>query len=48
MGSAWDKVGMGPHAWDKDEWDVALDDGAVYRLFRDRQADRWFIDAIVD
>jgi protein ImuB len=32
--------------WDRDEWDVALSDGAVYRVFRDR--DRWFIDAIVD
>ena len=34
--------------WDRDEWDVALSDGAVYRVFRDRATDRWFIDAIVD
>jgi len=34
--------------WDRDEWDVSLSDGAVYRVFRDRDADRWFIDAIVD
>jgi hypothetical protein len=34
--------------WDRDEWDVSLSDGAVYRVFRDRAADRWFIDAIVD
>jgi protein ImuB len=34
--------------WDRDEWDVALSDGAVYRVFRDRDGDRWFIDAIVD
>ena len=34
--------------WDSDEWDVALSDGAVYRIFRDRDADHWFIDAIVD
>jgi len=34
--------------WDRDEWDVSLNDGAVYRVFRDRGADRWFIDAIVD
>jgi protein ImuB len=32
--------------WDRDEWDVSLSDGAVYRVFR--EADRWFIDAIVD
>jgi protein ImuB len=35
-------------SWDRDEWDVALSDGAVYRVFRDRQTDGWFIDAIVD
>jgi protein ImuB len=34
--------------WDRDEWDVSLSDGAVYRVCRDRDADRWFIDAIVD
>jgi hypothetical protein len=34
--------------WDRDEWDVSLSDGAVYRVFRDRDADRWFIDAIAD
>jgi len=37
-----------PAAWDRDEWDVSLSDGAVYRVFRDRDADRWFIDAVVD
>jgi hypothetical protein len=35
-------------SWDRDEWDVALGDGAVYRIFRDRETDGWFIDAIVD
>jgi hypothetical protein len=34
--------------WDRDEWDVALNDGAVYRIFRDRGTDAWFIEAIVD
>jgi protein ImuB len=34
--------------WDRDEWDVALGDGGVYRIFRDRDTDGWFIDAIVD
>jgi len=34
--------------WNRDEWDVSLSDGAVYRVFRDRDAERWFIDAIVD
>jgi protein ImuB len=35
-------------AWNRDEWDVALNDGAVYRIFQDRDTDAWFIDAIVD
>ena len=39
---------LNPHAFNKDEWDVALADGAVYRVFRDRDTDRWFIEAIVD
>ncbi len=34
--------------WNRDEWDVALGDGAVYRIFRDRETDAWFIDAIID
>jgi protein ImuB len=35
-------------SWDREEWDVALSDGAMYRIFRDRDTERWFIDAIVD
>ena len=34
--------------WDRDEWDVTLSDGATYRLFRDRGADAWFLEGIVD
>jgi protein ImuB len=34
--------------WDRDEWDVSLTDGAVYRVFRNRETDGWFIDAVVD
>jgi protein ImuB len=37
-----------PPSWNRDEWDVALNDGAVYRIFQDRVTDAWFIDAIVD
>jgi protein ImuB len=37
-----------PPLWNRDEWDVALNDGAVYRIFQDRVTDAWFIDAIVD
>ena len=34
--------------WNRDDWDVALADGVVYRIFRDRETDGWFIDGIVD
>jgi protein ImuB len=54
-GDWWD-VGGGPGGgrraadggWNRDEWDVALSDGAVYRIFRDRVSEGWFVDAIVD
>jgi protein ImuB len=45
-GDWWARGALPP--WDRDEWDVSLSDGAVYRVCRDRDADRWFIDAIVD
>ena len=34
--------------WNRDEWDVALADGAIYRIYRDLDHDRWFLDGIVD
>jgi protein ImuB len=34
--------------WNRDEWDVSLGDGAIYRIFQDRETEGWFIDAIVD
>jgi protein ImuB len=34
--------------WSHDEWDVSLDDGAIYRIFRDRTTDAWFIEAVID
>jgi protein ImuB len=37
-----------PPFWNRDEWDIALADGAVYRIFRDRETDGWFIDGIFD
>ena len=44
-GAWWD----GPaSAWDRDEWDAALSDGSVCRLFRDRITDGWFLDGILD
>ncbi len=34
--------------WNRDEWDVALGDTGVYRVYRDRNCNRWFVDGIVD
>jgi protein ImuB len=35
-------------AWSRDEWDVALSDGALYRLYRDRHGEKWFIEGRYD
>jgi len=39
-----------PHAthWDRDEWDIAIADGTVYRLFVEREVGQWFIEGVVD
>jgi protein ImuB len=39
-----------PHAthWDRDEWDIAMADGTVYRLFVEREVGQWFIEGVVD
>jgi protein ImuB len=34
--------------WNRDEWDVSLADGGVYRIYRDRDRDRWFVDGVID
>ena len=34
--------------WDRDEWDVALDGGAVCRLFQDRDTGHWFAEGVYD
>jgi protein ImuB len=35
-------------AWARDEWDVALSDGAVCRLARDPRSDTWYLDGVYD
>ncbi|MGH7320968.1 MAG: DNA polymerase Y family protein [Candidatus Rokuibacteriota bacterium] len=35
-------------AWAREEWDVALPDGAVYRLALDRATGTWSVDAVYD
>ncbi len=44
-GAWWDPKSA---AWDRDEWDAALSDGSVCRLFYDRITDGWFLEAILD
>jgi len=40
----------GSQPWNRDEWDVALSDGTVCRLFqtRDLESGQWFLDGVVD
>ncbi len=40
----------GARPWNRDEWDVALSDGTVCRLFqaRDLESAQWFLDGVVD
>jgi protein ImuB len=35
-------------AWDRDEWDVELTTGDVYRIARDRATGQWVVEAILD
>ncbi len=35
-------------AWSRDEWDLALSDGALYRIFRDRVSGEWFVEGAYD
>ncbi len=34
--------------WDRDEWDVSVETGVVYRLARDRATDRWEVEGVID
>jgi protein ImuB len=34
--------------WDRDEWDVAIADGTVYRLYVERDIGQWFLEGVVD
>ncbi|HNV02984.1 MAG TPA: hypothetical protein PLE61_03930 [Vicinamibacterales bacterium] len=45
----WWKSGDSRRAgWNRDEWDVALSDGGLYRIFEDRDTGRWFVEAVED
>ena len=34
--------------WDRDEWDVAMNDGTVYRLVVERGVGQWFLEGVID
>jgi protein ImuB len=44
-GAWWERVAT---HWDRDEWDVALSDGAICRLYRERATDRWYLEGLLD
>jgi protein ImuB len=35
-------------AWDRDEWDIGLNNGVVYRICLERAADRWVVEGAYD
>jgi protein ImuB len=35
-------------AWNRDEWDVALEAGGVYRVFQEIEPGRWFVEGSYD
>jgi protein ImuB len=40
--------GHGEAAWDRDEWEVAMNDGTVYRLVVERGVGQWFLEGVMD
>ena len=37
-----------PTPWNRDEWDVALDDGALYRIYCELPAGAWYVHGVYD
>jgi protein ImuB len=35
-------------AWSREEWDVALDDGALYRIYQESANREWFVQGVYD
>jgi hypothetical protein len=34
--------------WDRDEWDVSLENGVTCRLVQDRATGKWVVDGVLD
>jgi protein ImuB len=43
----WWNDGAG-RSWDRDEWDVAIADGTIYRIYVERDIGQWFLEGVVD
>jgi protein ImuB len=37
-----------PDSWNRDEYDLALSDGALYRIYLDRVPKKWFVEGVYD
>jgi len=37
-----------PTAWNREEWDVALDDGALYRIYLEMRTHQWYVHGVYD
>ncbi len=46
----WKTIGewWGNSAWSREEWDVALNDGAVYRIYQESNSNDWFVHGVYD
>lgn len=43
-----EEVWWGEEARQRDYWDIELENGGLYRLYRDRQSSEWFADGVYD
>jgi len=45
----WWRCSDGENAnWNRDEYDLALSDGALYRIYLDRVPKKWFVEGVYD
>jgi len=42
-GDWWNEI-----AWEREEWDIALNNGAVYRVYFDLRRSAWFVEGVYD
>ncbi len=47
-GAWWQPSTESDGAWDRDEWDIALESGAAYRVFQDRTTGQWWVEGEID